>query len=175
MEHLKVSFRRFLEEMTEKKTIRRLFQYLIYMFLMLVMQNMVLVHIHPLQIYAFVLPSAVVAVGMFESALTGALFGLVLGIFSDMFFIESAILYTVLFPFLAFAANFVSEFYINRRFFAYMITALAAGLITGAFQMLRVMVTDSFALSMFRIVILQVVWTIPFSVLAYLPPASWKK
>ena len=71
-------------------------------------------------------PAAVVAVGMFEGASWGAIFGLVLGIFADMDYVENTVMFTLLLPALAFFAGFVSQFFINRRFFAYMGAAFAA-------------------------------------------------
>ena len=173
MNRITAYFRRLFETMMEQQVPRRLVQYTIYMFLIVVIQNMLLVHIKPLDTCAFLLPSAVVAVGMFEGAVPGAIFGLVLGIFADMGFVESNIMFTLLFPFIAFATGFISQFFINRRFFAFMLVAAAAGLLTGCFQMLRVVVTDSFSLVMLRTVILQTLWSIPVAVIAYYPPAKW--
>lgn len=153
--------------------LKRLLQYLLYMFLTLVAQNMLFTQIRPMGVAPMVLPAAVIAVGMFEGATWGAVFGIVMGIFADMAFIENTILFTVLFPILAFGSGFVSQFFINRRFFAYMGAALVGLLITAIVQMEMVIVSDSWSSQMITTVLLQTLWSLPPAVLAYFPPAEW--
>lgn len=162
-----------LKEYLSRINLRRLLLYALYLFLMLVLQTMVLTHIRPLGVCPFVLPAAVVAVGMFEGAGWGVVFGLLMGIFADMAFVESTVAFTVLFPALAFGAGFVSQFFINRRFFAFMVAAAVGLLITAVVQMLRVLVAEGFHSVMLGTAILQTLWSLPPAVLAYYPPAKW--
>lgn len=152
---------------------RRILYYLLFMFLTLVMQNMLFTQIRPFGVCPLVLPAAAVAVGMFEGATWGAIFGLVMGIFGDMAFVENTILFTVTLPAIAFFAGFVSQFFINRRFFAYMGLALLGLLTAGTVQMLIVIAKDSFSMIMVATVILQTVISLPAAALVYLPPARW--
>ena len=153
--------------------LRRMLLYALYLFLTLVLQNMVLSYVRPLGVCPFVLPAAVVAVGMFEGASWGAIFALIMGVYADMFFIESTVGFTLLFPALAFAAGFVSRFFINRRFFGFLMIAAVALLITAVVQMLHVLVADAWASVMLRTVLLQTLWSLPFAALLYFPPARW--
>ena len=162
-----------LKEIWSKINPRRVLLYGLYLFLALVFQTMVLTYIRPLGVCPFVLPAAAVAVGMFEGGAWGAVFGLVLGIFTDMVYVESTVTYTLLFPALAFATGFVSQFFINRRFFGFLLAAAGALLITALVQMLKVWAADSGSLSMLGTVVLQTLWSLPPAALAYFPPARW--
>ena len=162
-----------MKELLAKINLRRLLLYALYLFLVLIFQNMALTQIRPLGVCPFMLPAAVVAVGMFEGASWGAVFGLFMGIFADMFYVESTVGFTLLFPAIAFAVGFVSQFFINRRFFAFMVASCAALLVTGVAQMLRVLVLEGWSFALLSTVILQTLWSLPPAVLAYFPPAKW--
>ncbi len=152
---------------------KRVLRYALFLFLSLLAQTMVLNRVRILGVCPMVLPAVAVAVGMFEGATWGSVFSLVMGIFADMAFIENTVLFTLLFPALAFVSGFISQFFINRRFFAFMGAALAGLLITAAVQMLHTAATDVFSASMLPTALLQTLWSVPFAVLAYLPPARW--
>ena len=162
-----------MRELFAKINVERLLKYALYMFLSLVAQNMLFTQIRPFGVCPMVLPAVAVAVGMFEGATWGAVFSLIMGIFADMAFIENTVTFTILFPALSFAAGFVSQFYINRRFFAFMGVTLAALLVTGVVQMLKTAAMDVWAGSMITTVLLQTLWSLPPAVLAYFPPAEW--
>ncbi len=160
-------------EFLSRIKVQRTLKYALFMFLALLTQNMLFTQLRIAGVCPMILPAVAVAVGMFEGATWGAIFSLIMGFFADMAFVENMILFTVLFPALAFASGFVSTFFINRRFFAFVGAALLGLLITGFVQMLHIVAVDTFSSVMFRTVILQTLWSLPFSVLAYLPPARW--
>lgn len=162
-----------MKEFLGKFNIRKILAYALYMLLILVFQHMVFSQLRPLGVCSMFLPAAVVAVGMFEGAVPGAVFALILGVFADMAFVENVVAFTVLFPVLSFATSFVSRFFINRRFFAYMVTAAAALLITAVVQMVLTAVGDAWSAVMVPTVILQVIWSLPLAAAAYLGPGKW--
>ena len=143
------------------------------MFIALITQNMLFTQLRIFGVCPMVLPAVAVSVGMFEGATWGTVFSLIMGYFADMAFVENTILFTVLFPALAFAAGFVAQFYINRRFFAFMGISLVASLITAVFQMLLTFAGDAWSGALLSTALLQTVLSLPPSVLAYFPPARW--
>ena len=110
---------------------------------------------------------------MFEGGTWGAVISMILGIFADMSFVENTVTFTVLFPLLAFGSGFVSQFFINRRFFAFAGAAVIGLLVTGVVQMLHTAAMDVFTTGMIRTVVFQTLWALPFLPLAYWPEAKW--
>ena len=155
------------------RRVRRVLWYGVYMLVVLIVQDMVLTQIRPGGVCAFIQPAAVAAVGMFEGAIPGVVFGLIMGIFTDMFTPHTVVTYTVLFPVLAFGVDFISQFFLNRRFMGYMLSALAALLITALVQALVISLGDGLSFSAVWTAILQTLWSLPMAVLAYFPPARW--
>ena len=145
----------------------------LYLFLCLLVQTMLLSRFRIAGICPYALPAAAVALGMFEGPIAGVLYSLVLGYFADMAFVENTVLFTLLFPALAFAAGFIAQFFINRRFFAYMGAALLGLAVTALGQMLHTSTMDGFSGAMLSTVLLQTLWSLPLAALAYIFPARW--
>ena len=164
-----------MKELLAKLNIRKLLGYALYMLLVLVFQNMFLTHIRRMGVSCMFLHAAVVAVGMFEAPIPGAVFALILGVFADMAFVENVILFTVLFPVLSFATSFICRFFINRRFFAFMFTAIGALAVTAVVQMVKTALVDSWSASMISTVLFQVLWSVPPAAVTYFGPARWIK
>lgn len=164
-----------MKDLFEKINIHRVLRYALFMLLTLIAQNMILSHFRLFGSCPMVLPAAAVAVGMFEGATLGPLFSLIMGIFADMSFVEHTIFFALVLPALSFAAAFVSQFFINRRFFAFMGITLAALFVTAALQMLKTLAGDTWSGAMLSTVIVQTLWSLPFSAVAYFPPAKWIK
>ena len=162
-----------MKEFFEQLYIRRILRYALYLFLSLMVQNMLFTQIRPLGVCPMVLPAVCVAVGMFLNPTWSVIFGLFLGPFADMAFVENNMLFTLLFPTLAFFSGFACQFFVNRRFFAFMGLAAAAAFLTAVVQMLATLVNDVWSLEMLRTIVLQTLWSIPVSVFAYIPPAKW--
>ena len=162
-----------MKEIFSKFNIKRIAHFALFMFLSLMCQTMLFSKARIFGVYPMVLPAVAVAVGMFQGATWGAVFSLIMGYFADMAYIDSTITYTVLFPALSFAAGFVAQFFINRRFFAYMGAAFIGILLTALVQMLKTIAADAWAFSMIPTVLLQTLWSLAPAALAYFPSAKW--
>lgn len=162
-----------MKEIFKRVDIKRVLKYALYMFLALVCQNMLFTQLRIAGVCPMFLPAVAVAVGMFEGASWGAVFGLIMGIFADMSFVENTVMFTMLFPALAFGAGFISHFFLNRRFFAFMVAALAGLLITAAIQVVHTAAADGLSPLMLPTAVLQTLWSLPPAALAYFPPARW--
>ena len=159
----------------EKIDFNRILRYALFMLLALMMQNMVLSHIRPLDVCPLILPAVAAAVGMFEGATFGPVFSLIMGYFADMSFVENRVFFLLLLPVLSLMAAFVSQFFINRRFFAFMGLALLSLLVTAALQILKTMAGDTWTTQLLLVGIFQTLWSLPFSALAYFLPAQWSR
>ena len=83
--------------------------------------------------------------------------------------------FLLLLPALSLLSAFMSQFFINRRFFAFMGIAFVALLITGLLQMLKTLAGDAWSLEMLKVVGLQTLVSLPPAALAYPLPARWSR
>ena len=164
-----------MRELLEKINLNKVVKYTLFMFLTLMAQNMVLSHIRPLGIHPLILPAAAAAAGMFEGATWGPVFSLFMGYFADMSFVENRVFFLILLPALSLLSAFISQFFINRRFFAFMGLALLALLITALLQMLKTLAGDAWSLEMLKVALLQTLFSLPAAALAYPLPAKWSR
>ena len=99
-----------------------------------------------------------------------AVIGIFLGLFTDMSFPETTVLFTVLFPMIGFGAGLASEFYINKSFFAFMIFSTAAILLTGLAQLAAALISGGTEIVAGLVtVLLQTLLSILPVMLLYLP------
>ena len=164
-----------MKDLLEKIDLNKVLRYLLFMFLTLMAQNMVFSHIRPMNVCPLALPAVAAALGMFEGATWGPLFSLLMGYFADMSFVENRVFFLVLLPSLSLMSAFISQFFINRRFFAFMGIAFVALLITGLLQMLKTLAGDAWSLEMLKVVGLQTLVSLPPAALAYPLPARWSR
>ena len=147
----------------EKIDLNKVLRYVLLMFLTLMAQNMVFSHIRPFGVCPLVLPAMAAAVGMFEGATWGPLLSMVMGYFADMSFVEHRVFFLLVLPGVSLLSAFLSQFFVNRRFFAFMGVALLSLLITGTLQLLKTLAGDATLLSL------------PAAALAYPLPARWSR
>ena len=164
-----------MKELFEKVNVNKILRYVLFLFLTLMAQNMVFGRFRLLGVSPIILPAAAAAVGMFEGATWGPVICLFLGYFADMSFVENSLFFLLLLPLLSLLSAFVSQFFINRRFFAFMGIALAELLITAMLQMLKTLAGDAWSSDMLFVVVFQTLWSLPFSALAYFLPERWSR
>jgi hypothetical protein len=92
-----------------------------------------------------------------------------------MSFVEHRVFFLLLLPALSMLSAFVSQFFINRRFFAFMGVAFLALLITAVLQMLKTLAGDAWSTDMPLVVALQTLFSMPFAALTYPLPARWSR
>ena len=148
--------------------IRRGVLYALYLLAFLLLQNVILSHIAPFGVRAMFMPALVVAVALFEGGYRGGLFGLAAGVVCDLFFAGQSVLFSVLFPVIAFAVGFMADFFLNRRFFSYAVLAVGALFLSAFAQMFPLLVyRGQGSWMLWGVAILQTLWSVPFIFPAY--------
>ena len=149
----------------------RLFlEYAVYLLLAMLLQSLLFSRLSIFGVKGFILPAAAVAAGMFLGGVRGAVFGICLGLFTDLSFTDSTFMYTLVFSILGFGAGFASEFYINKSFFVFTVMSIAAVLLTGLVQFLSAAIfSGAELLPGLLTVLLQTALSIPPVMLLYLP------
>lgn len=152
------------------KKLRVFMEYAVYLLLAMLLQGLLFSRLSILGVKGFVLPAAVVAAGMYLGGVRGAVFGICLGLVTDMSYTESSFMYTIVFALIGFGAGFASEFYINKSFFAFMIFSVAAILLCGIVQLIHALIGGGTELTAGLItVLLQTVLSVLPVMLLYLP------
>lgn len=148
--------------------VRRGVLYGAYLLGFLLLQNVIFSRVAPFGVRAMFMPALVTAVALFEGGYRGGLFGLAAGVVCDLYFTGQGVLFTVLFPVIAFTVGFLADFFLNRRFFSYAVMAVAALFLSAFAQMFPLLVYQgqgSWAL--WGSAILQTLWSVPFIWPAY--------
>ena len=157
-------------QLLEWKKIRVILGYAVYMILVMLLQSLLFSQISIFGAKGFIIPAAAVAAGIYLGGVRGAIFGIFLGLFTDMAFSETTVLFTLLFPAIGFGAGLASEFYINKSFFAFMFFSTAAILLTGLVQLAAALVSGGTEIVAGLVtVLLQTLLSILPVMLLYLP------
>ena len=157
-----------ISELLQWKKIRIVVQFAVFIAVTLMAQGILFSRFSFLGAKGLLMPAAVVGAAMYLGGVKGAVFGIFLGLFSDMIFPENTVLFTVVFPVIGFFAGFLAEFYINKSFFAYMILCLLAGFLVAVLQLLLAVVHGAELLPGLVTVLLQTLVSLPPMALWYL-------
>lgn len=152
------------------KKLRVFLEYAVYLLLTMLLQGLLFSRLSIFGVKGFVLPAAVVAAGMYLGGMRGAVFGICLGLVTDMSYTESSFMYTIVFALIGFGAGFASEFYINKSFLVFMVMSVIAVLLSGLAQYLAAVIFGGAELVQGIVtVLLQTALSIPPMALLYLP------
>lgn len=150
-------------DLINRQKLRRCLIYAVYMILTLLAQNVLFSRISILGVKAMFVPAAVVAVGMFEGGVWGAVFGLFTGLFCDMGYGNTA-LFLWLFPAIGFFAGIVARYYVNKSFFSFLCVSGMAFLFTAFFQSFGLLVfKGQFSMRLVLTGLVQVLFSLPLA------------
>jgi hypothetical protein len=146
------------------------------MLLAVTIQSQLMAHVTILGVRPMFVPALIVATGMLEGGYRGGLLGLFGGIFMDMAFHESTIMFTVLFPLIGVCSGFLAENYVNIRFFSYMFVVFVGLAVTAVVQLFGLLVFyNADAVDLLITAGLQVLWSMPAAAIIYLPYKALSK
>lgn len=112
-------------EIFQFNKIKRVIKHAAYLLLCVLIQMLVFSRLQIFSVKAFFLPTAVVAVSLYEGGVYAGWFGLAMGVFGDIC-LGTYGLCTVLFPLIGVCCGAISVTYINRSFFGFICLSLAS-------------------------------------------------
>ncbi len=124
-------------DLIDLSKLRRAIAYGLLLVVLFSLQNLVAVRFTLWGVRAMLVPSAVVAVGLFEGGLWGGFVGLTAGIFSDIAYTDQVALFTVLLPAAGFFSGVLGKYMLHKGFVSYMTLTLAALAVVAFCQMFR--------------------------------------
>lgn len=129
----------------------------------ILLQDVILSNIPILGVKCVFLPTLVVAVALFEGGWRGGLFGVAAGVLFDLFCGSHGVLFTVIYPVIAFAIGFFADFFLNRRFFSYAVLGVLTLSFCSFVQMFSMLFYQGQALgALLRTAIIQTILGLPF-------------
>ena len=144
-------------DLINKEKIHRVLWCALYMAVTVALQTTVFAHIALFGV-----------VGMFEGGTWGAVFGLVTGYFCAMGYPETGLLFAVLFALIGFGAGMLAAYLINNGIFPFLVTCLAAFLLTAFCQMFRLWIFHGASFwRLLAVALGQSVFSLPFAVPYY--------
>ena len=153
--------------------LRRAIVYFLVMAGVFLLQNLVGDRVTLFGVKALYMPVLVVTIGLFEGGVWGGLMGLAAGYFTDLGFAETTVLFTVLFPVLGFFAGAFGKYYLHKGFVSCLALSAGALLIVACCQMFRFLFfTDTSKWAVLETGLIQTLWSLPFTVVAYFPCRS---
>ena len=143
-------------DLINKEKIHRVLWCALYMAVTVALQTTVFAHIALFGVHAMFVPAVV------------AVFGLVTGYFCAMGYPETGLLFAVLFALIGFGAGMLAAYLINNGIFPFLVTCLAAFLLTAFCQMFRLWIFHGASFwRLLAVALGQSVFSLPFAVPYY--------
>ena len=153
--------------------LRRAIIYGLLFLVLFVLQDLILSRITLFGIHPMLIPGAVVAIGLMDDASWGGTTGLAAGYFMDMGYPEHTVLFAVLLAAIGFFTGVLGKYLFHRGFTSYVVLLLLALAIVTFSQMFRFLFfTDTAAWTVWRTGLIQILWSLPWSLPVYLPCKS---
>lgn len=127
-------------DLIRKDRLRSILLLALYLALTLLVQNTLFARLRLWGVHVIVLPALMAAVSMFRGPVWGGVFGIFAGLFADMGYPETAVLFLLLLPLLGYAGGMLSEHLLHRGLLAYLCLCLGMLLVTALAQLLRLWV-----------------------------------
>ena len=152
-------------DLIRKDRLRSILLLALYLALTLLAQNTLFAKLRIWGVHVIVLPALMTAVGMFRGPVWGGVFGIFAGVFANMGYPESIVLFILLLPLIGYVAGMLSEHLLTRSLVAFLCMVLGAQLLTAFFQLFRLWVFQGAELSALLITGLkQTAVSLPFSI-----------
>ena len=152
--------------------VRKLRRALVYVLLLagvFLVQDTLVSRITILGIKAMLVPSVVVAVGLYEGASWGGFVGMGAGYFMDLGYSENVVLFMILFACLGFASGVLGKYFMRRGLLPFLALAAACLLVITFCQMLPFLFTDTNKWIVLRTGLIQLLWSLPWAIPVYYP------
>ena len=155
-------------ELINLRKVRKALLYLLCIVAALWLQTMVFSRRGLLGVKPFFLPALIVAVGLFEGGVWGAMLGVAAGILCGWAMSGTSVLFLVLFAVCGFLSGLLAEFFINRTFFSCMLLSVLALAVTAVCQIVPLWIFRGTApAALLPVAGLQVLWSLPFAALFF--------
>ena len=124
-------------DLIRRDLVRNVLLLALYLALTLLAQNTIFARLRLWGVYACILPALMVAVGMFRGPIWAGVFGIFAGIFADMGYPETMVLFLLLLPVLGYVSGMLSEHLLHQGLIAFLVMSLFAMLLTAFAQLFR--------------------------------------
>lgn len=162
-----------LYDLIDLSKLRRAILYVLMFAAVFFVQDHILSHVPLLGVRPLLVPAAVAAVGLFDGGRWGGFMGVFAGYFCDMAYAESTFLFTLLLAAIGFFAGALGQFLLRRGFFSFAALAVLSTALVTFCQMFRFLFfSDTDPAAVWRTGLLQLLWSLPWSVPVYFPSRS---
>ena len=127
-------------DLIRKDRLRSILLLALYLALTLLAQNTLFARLRIWGVHVCILPALMMAVCMFRGPIPAGVFGIFAGVFAEMAYPESTVLFLLLLPLLGYFGGILAEHLMNRSLPAFLCMCFAAMLLTAFAQLLRVWV-----------------------------------